>query len=120
MHDNQVFKDGDEVYVWIYDPVPFKTFFIGLLLGKKLSQLFLTLFINWLFLNSGQWNWQRHMVLVDSVRLITRNRVAAFDLTCLYVVFPYIGYHLVIFLAFQLLITKWNLEFDCIAGEFFV
>ncbi|ELT97428.1 hypothetical protein CAPTEDRAFT_221933 [Capitella teleta] len=28
----QEFKDGDEVYVWIYDPVPFKTFCIGLLL----------------------------------------------------------------------------------------
>ncbi len=33
MHDQQIFKDGDEVYVWIYDPVPFKTFCIGLLLG---------------------------------------------------------------------------------------
>ncbi len=34
MHDQQIFKDGDEVYVWIYDPVPFKTFCIGLLLGE--------------------------------------------------------------------------------------
>jgi len=32
MHDNQVFKDGPEVYVWIYDPVPVKTFIIGLFL----------------------------------------------------------------------------------------
>ena len=33
MHDQQIFKDGDEYYVWIYDPVPLKTFLIGLLLG---------------------------------------------------------------------------------------
>jgi len=32
MHNLQVFKDGSEVYVWIYDPVPIKTFIIGLLL----------------------------------------------------------------------------------------
>lgn len=33
MHDLQIFKDGDtEYYVWIYDPVPVKTFIIGLLL----------------------------------------------------------------------------------------
>ena len=36
MHDQQIFKDGDEYYVWIYDPVPLKTFFIGLLLGMFL------------------------------------------------------------------------------------
>ncbi|XP_046342686.2 translocation protein SEC62-like isoform X1 [Haliotis rufescens] len=32
MHDDQRFVDGDEVYVWIYDPVPLKTFLIGLLM----------------------------------------------------------------------------------------
>ena len=40
MHDQQVFKDGEEYYVWIYDPVPLKTFFIGLLLGKWTDGLF--------------------------------------------------------------------------------
>ncbi|XP_046584063.1 translocation protein SEC62-like [Haliotis rubra] len=32
MHDDQRFVDGEEVYVWIYDPVPLKTFLIGLLM----------------------------------------------------------------------------------------
>ncbi|XP_033764055.1 translocation protein SEC62-like isoform X2 [Pecten maximus] len=32
MHDDQVFLDGNDVYVWIYDPVPAKTFVIGLLM----------------------------------------------------------------------------------------
>ncbi|KAL5015096.1 hypothetical protein ScPMuIL_009366 [Solemya velum] len=32
MHDDQRFVDGDEIYVWIYDPVPAKTFVIGLLM----------------------------------------------------------------------------------------
>merc|ERR1712168_1549435 len=32
MHDHQVFKDGREAYVWIYDPDPIKAFLIGLLL----------------------------------------------------------------------------------------
>ncbi|ESO91209.1 hypothetical protein LOTGIDRAFT_182505 [Lottia gigantea] len=33
MHDDQKFVDADDqFYVWIYDPVPFKTFLIGLLM----------------------------------------------------------------------------------------
>lgn len=32
MHDKQVFLDGSDLYVWIYDPVPVKTFIIGLFL----------------------------------------------------------------------------------------
>ncbi|XP_041377735.1 translocation protein SEC62-like [Gigantopelta aegis] len=32
MHDDQRFVDGEEIYVWIYDPVPLKTFLIGLLM----------------------------------------------------------------------------------------
>ncbi|XP_021369665.1 translocation protein SEC62-like isoform X2 [Mizuhopecten yessoensis] len=32
MHDDQIFLDGSDVYVWIYDPVPAKTFVIGLLM----------------------------------------------------------------------------------------
>uniref|UniRef100_A0A8D0DX26 Translocation protein SEC62 n=1 Tax=Salvator merianae TaxID=96440 RepID=A0A8D0DX26_SALMN len=31
-HEDQVFLDGNEVYVWIYDPVHFKTFAMGLTL----------------------------------------------------------------------------------------
>uniref|UniRef100_A0A452FES5 Translocation protein SEC62 n=1 Tax=Capra hircus TaxID=9925 RepID=A0A452FES5_CAPHI len=33
-HDDQVFLDGNEVFVWIYDPVHFKTFVMGLILGN--------------------------------------------------------------------------------------
>lgn len=32
MHDDQLFIDGDNIYVWIYDPIPAKTFIIGLLM----------------------------------------------------------------------------------------
>lgn len=32
MHDTQVFYDSNDLYVWIYDPVPAKTFIIGLFL----------------------------------------------------------------------------------------
>ncbi|CAL1528642.1 unnamed protein product [Lymnaea stagnalis] len=32
MPESQFFEDGDEVYVWIYDPVNAKNFFIGLLM----------------------------------------------------------------------------------------
>ncbi|XP_064641965.1 translocation protein SEC62-like [Lineus longissimus] len=32
MHDDQFFCDGEEVFVWIYDPVNVKTFIIGLFL----------------------------------------------------------------------------------------
>ncbi|XP_064611152.1 translocation protein SEC62-like [Liolophura sinensis] len=45
MHEDQMFKDGDEVYVWIYDPVPLKTFIIGLLL--VLGAIALCLFPLW-------------------------------------------------------------------------
>ncbi|XP_013388217.1 translocation protein SEC62-like [Lingula anatina] len=31
---DQMFLDGDEMYVWVYDPVSPKTFIIGLLLGE--------------------------------------------------------------------------------------
>uniref|UniRef100_A0A8D0EFX3 Translocation protein SEC62 n=1 Tax=Salvator merianae TaxID=96440 RepID=A0A8D0EFX3_SALMN len=31
-HEDQLFLDGNEVYVWIYDPVHFKTFAMGLIL----------------------------------------------------------------------------------------
>ncbi|KAF4020998.1 hypothetical protein G4228_012845 [Cervus hanglu yarkandensis] len=33
-HDDQVFLDGNEVFVWIYDPVHFKTFVMGLILAR--------------------------------------------------------------------------------------
>ncbi|KAF4796152.1 Translocation protein SEC62 [Turdus rufiventris] len=33
-HEDQVFLDGNEVYVWIYDPVHFKTFAMGLVLAR--------------------------------------------------------------------------------------
>ncbi|EGW05109.1 Translocation protein SEC62 [Cricetulus griseus] len=33
-HDDQVFLDGNEVYVWIYDPVHIKTFVMGLILAR--------------------------------------------------------------------------------------
>uniref|UniRef100_A0A8D0QIG2 Translocation protein SEC62 n=1 Tax=Sus scrofa TaxID=9823 RepID=A0A8D0QIG2_PIG len=36
-HDDQVFLDGNEVFVWIYDPVHFKTFVMGLILAAKLG-----------------------------------------------------------------------------------
>lgn len=32
MHDTQIFYDSSDLYVWIYDPVPVKTFVIGLCL----------------------------------------------------------------------------------------
>lgn len=32
MHEEQLFLDGDSIYVWIYDPIPAKTFLIGLLM----------------------------------------------------------------------------------------
>eukprot|EP00064_Thunnus_orientalis_P018297 superscaffoldBa00004170_g18393 len=34
-HEDQLFLDGNEVYVWIYDPVHFKTFAMGLILGES-------------------------------------------------------------------------------------
>ncbi|CAI9724001.1 SEC62 isoform X2 [Octopus vulgaris] len=45
MPDDQRFIDGDEVYVWIYDPVPVKTFIIGLLM--VLGAIALCLFPLW-------------------------------------------------------------------------
>ncbi|GAB1607336.1 translocation protein SEC62-like [Argonauta hians] len=45
MPDDQRFIDGDEVYVWIYDPVPIKTFIIGLLM--VLGAIALCLFPLW-------------------------------------------------------------------------
>lgn len=32
MHEDQRFVDGEDIYVWIFDPVPAKTFIIGLLM----------------------------------------------------------------------------------------
>uniref|UniRef100_A0A2K6G469 Translocation protein SEC62 n=1 Tax=Propithecus coquereli TaxID=379532 RepID=A0A2K6G469_PROCO len=43
-HDDQVFLDGNEVYVWIYDPVHFKTFVMGLILGNVLAFISIVLF----------------------------------------------------------------------------
>lgn len=34
MHLDQLFVDGNEVYVWIYDPIPVRAWIIGTLLGK--------------------------------------------------------------------------------------
>uniref|UniRef100_A0A3B3QA35 Translocation protein SEC62 n=1 Tax=Paramormyrops kingsleyae TaxID=1676925 RepID=A0A3B3QA35_9TELE len=42
-HEDQVFLDGNEVYVWIYDPVHFKTFAMGLILAL-VSSYFLCVF----------------------------------------------------------------------------
>merc|ERR1712096_586926 len=44
-HDDQVFLDGNEVYVWIYDPVHFKTFVMGLIL--VIAVIAATLFPLW-------------------------------------------------------------------------
>uniref|UniRef100_A0A8C5N9Z1 Translocation protein SEC62 n=1 Tax=Gouania willdenowi TaxID=441366 RepID=A0A8C5N9Z1_GOUWI len=44
-HDEQVFLDGSEVYVWIYDPVHFKTFAMGLIL--VIAVIAATLFPLW-------------------------------------------------------------------------
>jgi len=35
MHNSQRFVDGQEVFVWIYDPTPAKHFIIGFLLGAR-------------------------------------------------------------------------------------
>ncbi|XP_022337571.2 translocation protein SEC62-like isoform X2 [Crassostrea virginica] len=49
MADEQRFIDGEEIYVWIYDPVPMSTFLIGLLmvLGAALLCVF-PLWPDWL------------------------------------------------------------------------
>ncbi|XP_069069292.1 translocation protein SEC62 [Pleurodeles waltl] len=44
-HEEQVFLDGNEVYVWIYDPVHFKTFAMGLIL--VIAVIAATLFPLW-------------------------------------------------------------------------
>ncbi|XP_012871604.1 PREDICTED: translocation protein SEC62 [Dipodomys ordii] len=44
-HDDQVFLDGNEVYVWIYDPVHIKTFVMGLIL--VIAVIAATLFPLW-------------------------------------------------------------------------
>ncbi|XP_072474609.1 translocation protein SEC62 isoform X1 [Notamacropus eugenii] len=44
-HEDQVFLDGNEVYVWIYDPVHFKTFAMGLIL--VIAVIAATLFPLW-------------------------------------------------------------------------
>ncbi|MBN3298562.1 SEC62 protein, partial [Amia calva] len=44
-HDEQLFLDGSEVYVWIYDPVHFKTFAMGLIL--VIAVIAATLFPLW-------------------------------------------------------------------------
>uniref|UniRef100_A0A3B4FKK6 Translocation protein SEC62 n=1 Tax=Pundamilia nyererei TaxID=303518 RepID=A0A3B4FKK6_9CICH len=43
-HEDQLFLDGNEVYVWIYDPVHFKTFAMGLILIAVIAA---TLFPLW-------------------------------------------------------------------------
>ncbi|XP_057712841.1 translocation protein SEC62 [Corythoichthys intestinalis] len=45
LHEDQIFVDGNEVYVWIYDPVPFKTFAMGLIL--VIAVIAATLFPLW-------------------------------------------------------------------------
>uniref|UniRef100_A0A8I6A8V9 Translocation protein SEC62 n=1 Tax=Rattus norvegicus TaxID=10116 RepID=A0A8I6A8V9_RAT len=44
-HDDQVFLDGNEVFVWIYDPVHIKTFVMGLIL--VIAVIAATLFPLW-------------------------------------------------------------------------
>ncbi|KAM4770684.1 translocation protein SEC62 [Rhinophrynus dorsalis] len=44
-HEDQIFLDGNEVYVWIYDPVHFKTFAMGLIL--VIAVIAATLFPLW-------------------------------------------------------------------------
>ncbi|XP_026144987.1 translocation protein SEC62-like [Carassius auratus] len=44
-HDDQLFLDGNEVYFWIYDPVHFKTFAMGLIL--VIAVIAATLFPLW-------------------------------------------------------------------------
>ncbi|KAM4693328.1 translocation protein SEC62 [Discoglossus pictus] len=44
-HEDQVFLDGNEIYVWIYDPVHFKTFAMGLVL--VIAVIAATLFPLW-------------------------------------------------------------------------
>ncbi|XP_072428210.1 translocation protein SEC62 isoform X1 [Chiloscyllium punctatum] len=44
-HNDQLFLDGNEVYVWIYDPVHFKTFAMGLIL--VIAVIAATLFPLW-------------------------------------------------------------------------
>ncbi|KAK3546526.1 hypothetical protein QTP70_026515 [Hemibagrus guttatus] len=44
-HEDQLFLDGNEVYVWIYDPVHFKTFAMGLVL--VIAVIAATLFPLW-------------------------------------------------------------------------
>uniref|UniRef100_A0AAY5KDV7 Translocation protein SEC62 n=1 Tax=Esox lucius TaxID=8010 RepID=A0AAY5KDV7_ESOLU len=44
-HEDQLFMDGNEVYVWIYDPVHFKTFAMGLIL--VIAVIAATLFPLW-------------------------------------------------------------------------
>ncbi|XP_061835830.1 translocation protein SEC62 [Nerophis lumbriciformis] len=45
LHEDQMFLDGNEVYVWIYDPVPFKSFAMGLIL--VIAVIAATLFPLW-------------------------------------------------------------------------
>ncbi|KAJ8011190.1 hypothetical protein DPEC_G00055600 [Dallia pectoralis] len=45
LHEDQLFMDGNEVYVWIYDPVHFKTFAMGLIL--VIAVIAATLFPLW-------------------------------------------------------------------------
>ncbi|XP_061549829.1 translocation protein SEC62 [Phycodurus eques] len=45
LHEDQLFLDGNEVYVWIYDPVHFKTFAMGLIL--VIAVIAATLFPLW-------------------------------------------------------------------------
>lgn len=45
LHEDQLFLDGNEVFVWIYDPVHFKTFAMGLIL--VIAVIAATLFPLW-------------------------------------------------------------------------
>ncbi|KAK1879103.1 Translocation protein SEC62 [Dissostichus eleginoides] len=41
-HEDQLFLDGNEVFVWIYDPVHFKTFAMGLILEMRVGVYYLS------------------------------------------------------------------------------
>ncbi|KAI1285315.1 Translocation protein SEC62 [Halotydeus destructor] len=45
MHLTQIFVDGNEPYIWIYDPVPLKTWFIGM--GLVIGAIAVCLFPLW-------------------------------------------------------------------------
>ena len=67
MHDQQIFKDGDEYYVWIYDPVPLKTFLIGLLLGGWLIEIVFGERDNFMPSRTCSFTWTLHYYLLENL-----------------------------------------------------